>query len=116
MKKLSPILKKKLTATKKYYDRKFKCATLKPGDLVIVRVRAFGADHKIADKWESQVYRVIQQLYDKPVYNIQNIDTLACRVVHRNYLFPVEVIKRITRGSCGGDHSGLLHMRIVDLV
>ena len=91
--KAQSYIEKETNRHKKYYDKKFKCATLKPGDLVVVRVRAFGADHKIADKWESQVYRVIQQLYNKPVYNIQNIDTLACRVVHRNYLFPLRLLK-----------------------
>ena len=91
--KAQSYIEKENNRHKKYYDKKFKCATLKPGDLVLVRVRAFGADHKIADKWESQVYRVVQQLYDKPVYNIQNIDTLACRVVHRNYLYPLRLLK-----------------------
>ena len=34
---------------KQYYDQKFKCMKLVPGDLVLVRVKAFGPDHKIAD-------------------------------------------------------------------
>ena len=25
---------------------------IEPGDLVLVRVKAFGPDHKIADRWE----------------------------------------------------------------
>ena len=112
MKKLSPTLRKKLTATRSTTTKNLNVATLRPGDLVVVRVRAFGADHKIADKWESQVYRVVQQLYDKPVYNIQNIDTLACRVVHRNYLFPLRLLKESQDEAVGGDHSGLLHMRL----
>ena len=84
--KAQSYIEKETNRHKKYYAKKFKCVTLKPGDLVVVWVCAFGADHKIADKSESQVYRVVQQPYDKPVYNIQNIDTFACRVVHHSYL------------------------------
>ena len=39
---------------KRYNDQKFKCMKLEPGDTVLVRVKAFGADHKIADKWEQK--------------------------------------------------------------
>ena len=34
---------------KQYYDQKFKCMKLIPGDVVLVRVKAFSPDHKIAD-------------------------------------------------------------------
>ena len=34
---------------KQCYDQKFKCMKIVPGDLVLVRVKAFGPDHKIAD-------------------------------------------------------------------
>ena len=30
-----------------------------PGDLVLVRVKAFGPDHKIADQWEQVPYKVL---------------------------------------------------------
>ena len=37
---------------KRYYDRKFKCMDLAPGDLVFVWVNVPCPDHhKIADKW-----------------------------------------------------------------
>ena len=32
-----------------------------PRDLVLVRVKAFGPDHKIADHWEQVPYRVLSQ-------------------------------------------------------
>ena len=35
---------------KRYYDQKFKCMKIEPGDLVLVWVKAFGPDHKIADR------------------------------------------------------------------
>ena len=46
---------------KKYYDQKFKCMKIVPGDLVLVRVKAFGPDHKIADRWEQVPYWVLEQ-------------------------------------------------------
>ena len=35
---------------KKYYDQNYKCAVLRKGDLVLVRINVRGTDHKIADK------------------------------------------------------------------
>ena len=32
---------------KQFYDQKFKCMKIVPGDLVLVRVKAFGPDHKM---------------------------------------------------------------------
>ena len=42
---------KETTRYKKYYDRNFRCASLRNGDLVMVRINKFGTNHKIADKW-----------------------------------------------------------------
>ena len=49
---------------KQYYDQKFKCMKLVPGDLLLVRVKAFGSNHKIADRWEQVPYRVLSQHND----------------------------------------------------
>ena len=38
---------KETTRYKKYYDRNFCCASLRNGDLVMVRINKFGTDHKI---------------------------------------------------------------------
>ena len=38
---------------------------LKPDDLVMVRVKAFTGDHKIADQWEDTPHQVIGQLGDQ---------------------------------------------------
>ena len=84
---------KESSRQKQYYDRNYKCSELKPGDLVLVRVKAFGSDHKIADKWEEEVYRVVFQVKNTPAYQVQNTKTLICRVVHRNYLFPLRLRK-----------------------
>ena len=81
------------TKQKKFYDKSYKCAELKVGDLVLVRVKAFGVDHKIADRWERPIYRVVSQIKDKPAYVVQNTETCKCRTVHRNYLFPLRLRK-----------------------
>ena len=65
---------------------------LAPDDIVIVRIKAFGLDHKIADKWKETPYRVLSQLEGQPVYRIQEIDsegTDNIKVLHRNMLFPL---------------------------
>ena len=68
---------KKAAQLKKYYDQRFKCMKIEPGDLVLVRVKAFGPDHKIADRWEQIPHKVLSQLHDSPVYKVQPLDEHA---------------------------------------
>ena len=78
---------------KEYYDLKFKCMKLAPGDLVLVRVKAFGPDHKIAERWEQISYRVLAQHKDSPVYKVQPTTKSGeegIRTLHRNMLFPLQ--------------------------
>ena len=81
---------------KQYYDQKFKCMKLIPEDLVLVRVKAFGPDHKIADRWEQIPYKVLSQHNNSPVYKVQlinkNTDESA-HTLHRNMLFPLQSIR-----------------------
>ena len=78
---------------KKYYDHKFKCMKLVPGDTVLVRIKAFGVYRKIADKWEQQPYVVLEQMSNEPVFKVkptgdygeENVKTL-----HQNMLFPIQ--------------------------
>ena len=86
---------------KKYYDQRFKCMKMEPGDLVPVRVKAFGPDHKIADRWEQIPYKVLSQLHVSLVYKVQPLDKEgedSIQVLHRNMLFPfqTEKIKSLT--------------------
>ena len=82
---------------KRYYDRKFKCMKLEPGDTVLVRVKAFGADHKIADKWEQKKpYLVVAQRKNQPVYEVRLVeapDDTPVRVLHRNMLLPIQSVE-----------------------
>ena len=59
-------------------------------DVVLVRVKAFGNDRKVADKWEEYPYRVVEQLPDRPVFKVQNLkDMTKFRTLHSNMLFPL---------------------------
>ena len=84
---------------KEYYDQKFKCMKLVPGDLALVSVKAFGPDHKIADRWEQvpySVYRVLSQHNNSLVYKVQPVDEStdgSVCTLHRNMLFPLQSIR-----------------------
>ena len=78
---------------KKYYDQKFKCMKIVPGDLVLVRVKAFGPDHKIANHWEQVPYKVLSQHKGSPVYKVQPINDSGDETIHtlhRSMLFPFQ--------------------------
>ena len=69
---------------------------LAPGDLVLVRVKAFGPDHKIADRWEQIPYGVLAQHKDSPVYKVQPTTERGeegIRTLHRNMLFPLQSVR-----------------------
>ena len=78
---------------KQYYDQKFKCMKIVPGDLVLVRVKAIGPDHKIADRWEQVPYKVLSQHNNSPVYKVQPVNKNTeqnVHTLHRNMLFPLQ--------------------------
>ena len=49
---------KEMNHHKQYYDRKVKCMALCPDDIVLVQVKAFGNDQKVADKREQSLYLI----------------------------------------------------------
>ena len=64
-----------------------------PDDIVLVRVKAFGNDRKVADKWGQSPYLVAEQMGDKPVFKIwplHSTDDSRDRILHRNMLFPLQ--------------------------
>ena len=72
---------------------------IEPGDLVLVRVKAFGPDHKIADRWEQTPYKVLSQLHNSSVFKVQPVDGKdenSVRVLHQNMLFPFQTIRAET--------------------
>ena len=81
---------------KRYYDQKFKCMKIEPGDIVLVRVKAFGPDHKIADRWEQNPYKVLSHYANTPVYKVQPVgaeDDDSIRTLHGNMLFPFQFLR-----------------------
>ena len=81
-----------MTRHSKYADRRQKCTRIEPGDLVLMRIKALGRDYKVADKWESVPYRVLNQYGKKPVFMIQSVRERGdknVKTIHRSMLFPL---------------------------
>jgi transposase InsO family protein len=80
------------TATRdaRYYDQGARESRLQVGDLVLVKVVAFTGKHKLSDRWEPEVYRIIDiPIPNSPVYKVQrHSGTGRTRVLHRNLLLP----------------------------
>ena len=64
-------IEKEVGRRKLYYDRKVHCMDIIPGDIVLVRQKVFGTQHKIEDRWELPVYKVLEQCGDDPLYKVQ---------------------------------------------
>ena len=95
MKKANKIVNEKMSAArlrqKTYYDRKAKTATLSIGDQVLVRQLAFEGKHKIADKYEEDLYEIVDQpKLDIPVYKIRRETDGKERTLHQNHLLRVD--------------------------
>ena len=70
--------------------------SLKPDDLVLVHVKASSGQHKIIDQWKDKQYRVLSQLDNHPVFQVQPedaVDDEKIRILHRNMLFPVQTVR-----------------------
>ena len=78
---------------KKYYDqKKARAATVKEGDLVLVRNVTVRGKQKIADRWESDPYVVLRQPNpDLPVFEVKKDSSRSTRIrtLHRNLLLPI---------------------------
>ena len=79
---------------KEGYDIRTRGATLELGDRVLVKVVAHDGKHKIADRWEDDVYIIMDQPNtDVPVYTVQKESGEGRkRTLHRNLLLPVGFI------------------------
>ena len=64
---------------------------MKVGDKVLLKHTAFKGKHKIQDRWENTIYKVIEQPLGKiPVFKIQSMEgDEKTKVVHRNLLLPL---------------------------
>ena len=68
------------------YDRNAHAAVLDVGDRVLVRNLNIRGKHKISDRWESSVYRVIRCHHDMPVYTVTESGEGPERTLHRNHV------------------------------
>ena len=90
-KKARQVNEKESMKNKLRFDRKAVNSKLEPGDLVLVRQKAFKGKHKLSDRWETNPYVVLEHINPKvPVYRVQSSeDSKKVRVLHRNMLFPL---------------------------
>lgn len=83
-------LQKSHEKQQKYYNIKAKAAKISVGDTVLVKILAFEGKHKIADRFEEEIYKVIEHRGDIPVYHVKGNKTGNVKILHRNHLYPVE--------------------------
>ncbi len=65
------------------FDKLVTNSSLEVNDRVLVRNVQLRGKHKLADKWESEVYVVVKRAGDLPVYTVRPLRTL-----HRDLLLP----------------------------
>lgn len=71
---------------KLHFDKKAKACKIEVGDTVLVKHKG---KHKIADKFEEETYKEIEQLnHQIPVFKVKS-DSGNVRVLHRNHLLPI---------------------------
>ena len=71
------------------YDKSVKGPQLPVNNLVLVKIVAHKARHKIQDNWESEEYIVLEQpIPGTPVYRVRPITGTKVRTLHRNLLLP----------------------------
>lgn len=102
---------------KKRYDKHVVASTLQVGDRVLVKNVRLRGKHKLADKWEPDIYIVIKKAGDLPVYTVTpERKSGPLRTLHRDLLLPCgflstpdepverKVIRKpITRARCAED-------------
>ncbi|XP_053373989.1 uncharacterized protein LOC128546734 [Mercenaria mercenaria] len=75
---------------KKQYDKKATASRISVGDKVLIKILAFDGKHKIADKFEEEVYEVVEQpRLEIPVFRLRSKSGIE-KVLHRNHLLPIQ--------------------------
>ncbi|KAL1271696.1 hypothetical protein QQF64_030712 [Cirrhinus molitorella] len=75
---------------KRLYDRHVKHQTLTVGDRVLIRNLALTGKQKLADRWNSVPYLVVEKLKNLPVYRLKPESGMGnVRTLHRDHLLPV---------------------------
>ena len=76
------------------YDQKIRGSGLSVGDRVLVKKVAFQGKHKLANRWEDDIYRVkVHPNTEIPVFVVKKEDDSgATRTLHRNMLLPINFL------------------------
>ncbi|XP_071951656.1 uncharacterized protein [Antedon mediterranea] len=83
---------KHAATNKRRYDEKLrvKSSELQPGDRVMVRNFGLKGKNKLADKWKSHPYIVVDKLPNLPVYKVTpEKDRDVVKTLHRDHLLPI---------------------------
>ena len=81
------------------------CTKLEPGDLVLVRQKAFLEKHKIQDRWENESYTVLEQVRpDALIFRVARDGEAKSRTLHRNMLLPL--LQRVESDSVVDNQPG----------
>ncbi|XP_027895131.1 uncharacterized protein LOC114158020 isoform X1 [Xiphophorus couchianus] len=80
---------KNASRNKARFDRRVIESTLQTGDRVLVRNVKLRGKHKLADKWEEDVYIVLKRAGEMPVYTVKpESKDGPVRTLHRDLLLP----------------------------
>lgn len=74
------------------YNKRSKGAPLEVGDRVLLVNKKERGKGKLADVWDSAVHVVIWKDPSLPIYRVENPTTKNSKVVHRNFLLPVNFL------------------------
>ena len=97
-------IQRDIKARKKYHNTSLHCHKVEVGDLVMLRDKKLGMNYKIADKWDNNLYEVISQREDGPVFANQQLGSKEgeVQVVHHNMIHPSRAIKQEETPSVTG--------------
>lgn len=74
---------------KRRFDKAVRESTLEEGDQVLVRNLRLRNKHKLTDKWEPTMYKVLKRMGDLPVFTVHPINGDGpSRTLHRDLLLP----------------------------
>ena len=90
--KANKVVNQQANKYKTSYDKSIRGPQLQEKDIVLVKIVAHKARHKLQDKWEPEEYVVVEQpIAGTPVYRVQPVTGGNIRTLHRNLLLPLGV-------------------------
>ena len=83
------------------FDKRVTTSDLEVGDRVLVRQVRIRGKHKLADKWEEDIYVVISRAGDLPVYTVRPENKAGPkRTLHRDLLLPCGFLPMTPEEEC----------------